>query len=469
MRKVTVLLIILGLAFSASAQLKLKDVPEDHWAASAVYDLVKLGITKGYPDGTFRGSKPITRYETAIFLSKLAKAAGGEDIKADIKALRDQIAELKKGDGSGLIVSGSYQGDWKAGNVLATEGAPREGIASYRLIVSASKELAEGADVKINLDTMDYGYFNDKTNYLPGNGLLASELLDIESNLKLDLSDWFIANPIDLKLTYGPGAKPHGADPTRAFPSEVNVTYMRPDTGILASTKLFGADVSGGYYSVQGITYETTGKIDTGWLTGAVSFTLNKFLLLDSLKVDLTGDYISKGLLSSSDRSIKAKVGLATPIGSKAEVSTTVGVGRTPSKMMVAGSLSLKDPWDTGTVVTIKAAKVGSEYIDTRFAGEQFDLAGYDNFDRPLENATVNIGGVLTQAVSDKAKLIGKSDVRLTSDYKYEGSRARLTAQGGISYNVAPNVNLDAAYRVHQDKGTSDTTDMATVGLMYKF
>ncbi len=474
MRKGSVLiLLVLTLASLAFAQetakpFRFKDVPDDFWAASAVYDLVKLGVTKGYPDGTFRGNKPITRYETAIFLSKLAKAIGGEDIKADIKALKDQIADMKKGKDA-IKVSGNYEGDWKFGNIMATEGAPRGGVATYRLILAAEKELAEGANIKVNMDTMDYGYFNDGTNYLPGNGLLASELLDVETNLKLNLSDLFLENPVDLKLTYGPGAKPHGGDPTGMFPSEVGVTYYRPDTGILASTSLFGMDVSGGYYSVQGNTYEVTGKINTSWIYGALGYTFDRVLLLNSLRVDLTGDYVSHGLFSSSDRSVKAKVGLSFPLGEKVQASTKVGIGRTPSKMMVAGALSLNDIWDTGTVVTINAAKVGSEYIDSRFAGEQYDLAGYDNFVRAYENATVNFGGELTQAVSDRAKLIGKGDLRLSGDYKYEGPLARLTAQGGISYNIAPSVNLDAAYRVFQDKGTGDTTDMASFGLIYRF
>lgn len=456
MRKGLVLLLVLGMAFPAFAQeIKLKDVPDDHWAASAVYDLVKLGVTKGYPDGTFRGEKYINRYETAIFLSKLAKAIAGEDIKGEIKVLRDQIVEMKKGRDN-FVITGQYEGDWKIGNVMSVGGAGRGGVASYRLVLSAKKELGEGTDIKINMDTMDYGYYNDGTGFLPGNGLLASELFDIESNLKLDA--------VNLKLTYGPGAKPHGADPTGIFPSEVNVTYYRPDTGIQASTSLFGMDVSGGYFSVQGNTYETTGKINTSWLTTAASFTL-----LSKFKIDLCGDYISRGLLSSSDRSVKAKVGFNIPLWEKAEASTSVGIGRTSDKMMVAGVLSLNDPLDTGTVVTVKAAKVGSDYIDSRFAGEQFDLAGYDNFMRPLENATVNIGGELVQSVSDHAKLIGKGDVRLAGDYKYEGEKARLTAQGGISYNIAPNVNLDAAYRVHQNKGTGDITDLASFGLIYRF
>jgi hypothetical protein len=481
MKKGLIVLLILGLTCwlagqalaqetaKGLAQVKLKDVPDDHWAAGAVYDLVKMGVTKGYPDGTFRGTKPITRFETAIFLSKLAKAVGGDDLKAEIKALRDQLVEIKQAPKESLVFSGNYEGDWRVGNLMATAGASREGLSSYRLVVAAQRELGQSADIKIRLDTMDYGFFDDGSTGQVGRGLLASDLLDIESNIKLDLSEVNLSQPVNLKLTYGPGPKQHGTDPTGAFPSEIGLTYRRPETGVLASTKLFGADLRGGYYSLQGATLETSGQITTGKLTGGLSFLVERFLLLNSLKIDLTGDYISRGLFSSSERSLKAKLDLQAPLGAKAQAQTTVGIGRKPSQMMVAGTVALQDPLETGTVISLNAVKIGSEYIDTRFAAEQFDLAGYDNFDRPLINGTVNFGGQLVQQINDKARFVGKGDVRLTGDYKYEGSLARATVQGGFSYLLAPNVNLDAAYRVHQDRGTRDTTDMAAVGLLYKF
>jgi hypothetical protein len=474
MRKYLLLLFLICLAapvLGAEVEnaFKLKDLPDDHWAAAAVYDLVKMGVTKGYPDGTYRGNKPINRFETAIFLSKLAKAIGADDLKNEIKQLRDQLVVLQQEPRDELVIAGNYEGDWKAGNVLAAAGASREGVANYRLKMTAKKALSQAADLKINLDTMDYGYYDDGSSGQPGRGMLATDLLDIESNIRLDLSDWALANPVTLRLTYGPGAKQHAADPTGVFPSEVGTTFIRPNTGVLASSKLFGADVKGGYYSLQSATLETSGQINTSWITGGLGFTLDKFPLLNSLRIDLTGDYISRGLFSSTDRTVKAKIDLLAPLGDKARVSTTVGLGKTQSQMMVAGSLALNDLWDTGTVITVNVAKIGAEYIDSRFASEKFDLAGYDNFNRPYVNSTVNVGGELVQSISDKARLVGKGDVRLAGNYQYQGPLARLTAQGGVQYNLAPNVNFDAAYRVYQDKAINDTSDLAQVGLIYKF
>ncbi len=46
-------------------------VPFDHWAYDAVQRLVDEGVIIGYPDGTFRGNRAMTRYEFAMAISRL--------------------------------------------------------------------------------------------------------------------------------------------------------------------------------------------------------------------------------------------------------------------------------------------------------------------------------------------------------------------------------------------------------------
>lgn len=48
------------------------DVPRDHWAYPAIESLVKAGLVDGYSDGTFRGDKPVSRYEMAQIVGKAA-------------------------------------------------------------------------------------------------------------------------------------------------------------------------------------------------------------------------------------------------------------------------------------------------------------------------------------------------------------------------------------------------------------
>jgi hypothetical protein len=67
----------LGLAASARADnhgtTAFPDVPAKHAAASAVAKLKKAGIVTGYPDDTYQGSRPVTRYELAVVLARFAQ------------------------------------------------------------------------------------------------------------------------------------------------------------------------------------------------------------------------------------------------------------------------------------------------------------------------------------------------------------------------------------------------------------
>jgi len=51
-----------------------RDVPSDHWAYNAVEKLRREGLTEGFPDGTYKGKRPMTRYEFARFLQLLLQA-----------------------------------------------------------------------------------------------------------------------------------------------------------------------------------------------------------------------------------------------------------------------------------------------------------------------------------------------------------------------------------------------------------
>lgn len=56
---------------SVYADQTFKDVPSDHWAASSVQTLADKGIMQGYPDGTYKGDKYVTRYELAAALQRV--------------------------------------------------------------------------------------------------------------------------------------------------------------------------------------------------------------------------------------------------------------------------------------------------------------------------------------------------------------------------------------------------------------
>jgi hypothetical protein len=49
------------------------DLPPTHWAAPYIRSAVELKLVGGYPDGTFRPSKPLNRVEGVLILSRFAK------------------------------------------------------------------------------------------------------------------------------------------------------------------------------------------------------------------------------------------------------------------------------------------------------------------------------------------------------------------------------------------------------------
>ena len=107
------LVIVLGALAPAFAQQPFSDVPLDHWAYNAVNKLAEQGLIEGYPNGTFKGKQPLTRYEFAQAIARLmdrveqmAKAPGpvgppgppgpagaGGGLTEEQKALLDRLAK----------------------------------------------------------------------------------------------------------------------------------------------------------------------------------------------------------------------------------------------------------------------------------------------------------------------------------------------------------------------------------------
>lgn len=462
MKKIIIAIVITCLAVPAYA-LVFKDVPKDHWASDAVYDLVKMGVTQGYPDGTFRGKKNITRFETAIFLSKLAKALGGDDVvslRSDIKALKAEIAALRRSAGVDGGITGSVEMAGKLGNIFATKGNTKKGpVVNYRLITTIARELGEGSSVKINLDTMDSG-FNG------ANQDLATRMIDLEGKIKVDMG---LESPVDIKVTAGPGPIEHN-DASGALAAENGYTYIRPRNAIEASTTMAGVEIGGAYIaqSMEG----TTGDVAVNRVRGKIGYTLNDVPYLGMVKLCGIAEYLTKHPMATpaGPKDLTAIISATAAVAPKIHLGGKLGIGSSDTKHYMANaSLSLADIWDTGTVINLQITKIGSQYMNTNLIT---DLAGYDVFTRKLINGTVDIGGELAQSISDRLVLKGKGDLRMTGDYQYGRGKAnsRLTLEGALAYDLAPATSVDALYRILQDPNAADeTTDMAAVSLMYRF
>ena len=84
----------LGISATAFAANPFSDLPAGHWAYGAVAKLAAAGVVDGYPDGTFKGDKTMTRYEMAQIVAKaLAKGAIGADDKL-VSEFADELDNL---------------------------------------------------------------------------------------------------------------------------------------------------------------------------------------------------------------------------------------------------------------------------------------------------------------------------------------------------------------------------------------
>jgi len=102
----TLVLTVISPAFSQP----FADVPTDHWAFDAIAELAAKGIVEGYPDGTFKGDRAMTRYEMAMVVARLlarveaikipgapppTKIPPAEVGRADIQTLQRLINEFR--------------------------------------------------------------------------------------------------------------------------------------------------------------------------------------------------------------------------------------------------------------------------------------------------------------------------------------------------------------------------------------
>jgi len=90
---VAVLAVIAAPAFAAMNPFM--DVPASHWAYDAVAQLAARGVVSGYPDGSYKGPQPATRYEIASIIARaLALIDFDKADRQDAELMRRLIVEF---------------------------------------------------------------------------------------------------------------------------------------------------------------------------------------------------------------------------------------------------------------------------------------------------------------------------------------------------------------------------------------
>ncbi|HEU4754296.1 MAG TPA: S-layer homology domain-containing protein, partial [Armatimonadota bacterium] len=80
-----------------------RDVPPGHWAYGAMDELARQGYFTGYPDGTFRGTRALTRYEFAVALQRVSGEVQRKEVqeyggRASVLRLRvmEQVGTVRR-------------------------------------------------------------------------------------------------------------------------------------------------------------------------------------------------------------------------------------------------------------------------------------------------------------------------------------------------------------------------------------
>ena len=127
---VTVLVAFAAPAFAVTNPFM--DVPLNHWAYDAIGQLAARGMLSGYPDGTYKGRQPTTRYEMASAIARtLAVVDMTKASRQDVEMLKRLVVEFKdeldalgvRVDSLDSRVSGLHRrlGGWQISGTMRTD------------------------------------------------------------------------------------------------------------------------------------------------------------------------------------------------------------------------------------------------------------------------------------------------------------------------------------------------------------
>ena len=295
-------------AVSVSAANPFTDVSTDDWAYQAIAQLSSQNVVDGYPDGTFRGEKNVTRFELAQIVGKLM--AKKDSLTAEQQAT---VAKL----------SASYADELKDLGVRVAELEKKRGkidlitelrvqsVDRYDNIFKDSKKKTNELTARIRLNTI--ARVNDRSTvygqmetYLDMNGKGFYDIDKFDSSKESfgtsepEVRDGYHDGELHLNrlwATYQFGKKQDSSDqpfgPSKnligigMFPVKMGVTGYTYDDQVKGAFISFGDYQRGGrftlaYGQAAGIKYEYTGPM----MHGVKVVDISKSKLLTELKTN---------------------------------------------------------------------------------------------------------------------------------------------------------------------------------------
>lgn len=149
--KTTLAAFFAATAFTVSAANPFADVDTSSWAYQAVCQLSDQGVVDGYPDGTFKGDKNVSRYELAQIIARLMAKEGSlnDSQKAAVRKLSAEYAgELQS---LGVRVT---ELEKKTGNLSTITEIRVQDVPRYDNVYKDNKSSHDELSLRVRINTM---------------------------------------------------------------------------------------------------------------------------------------------------------------------------------------------------------------------------------------------------------------------------------------------------------------------------
>ncbi len=205
MKKAVTILVVFMLVAGVLA-MSFKDVPKNHWAYEAVNALSDLEIIMGYPDGTFKGSQVVTRYQLAVALYRTIEYLRG--LIGGTAAAAPKASTMGSSEKLNLAFEKIAKNEIAIANLEKLVADLRKKISGAGVVaapsseaeaaLSIAKKVAEKADenaqaileIKSKLETLEMSVKSGESAKLPEDVSKKLEnLLATVSGMKMELSE----------------------------------------------------------------------------------------------------------------------------------------------------------------------------------------------------------------------------------------------------------------------------------------
>lgn len=149
--KTTLAALFAATAFNVSAANPFADVDTSSWAYQAVSQLSDQGVVDGYPDGTFKGDKNVSRYELAQIIARLM--AKEESLNDSQRATVQKLSGEYAGELQSLGVR-VKELEKKTGNLSNITEIRVQDIPRYDNVYKDNKSSHDELSLRVRLNTM---------------------------------------------------------------------------------------------------------------------------------------------------------------------------------------------------------------------------------------------------------------------------------------------------------------------------